>query len=102
MFAEGLASPGFMSGQGAAALLARISSLEPDARDDDDDLGNAGVLRDLRAGVAPWGGDEGAGPEDEDDEMLGGEARVSRKDKSLGLLADNFLQLFASGSCTSV
>jgi hypothetical protein len=103
MFAEGLASPGFMSGQGAAALLARISSLEPDARDDDDDLGNAGVLRDLgRAGVAPWGGDEGAGPEDEDDEMLGGEARVSRKDKSLGLLADNFLQLFASGSCTTV
>lgn len=102
MFAEGLASPGFMSGQGAAALLARISSLEPDARDDDDDLGNAGVLRDLRAGVAPWGGDEGAGPEDEDDEMLGGEARVSRKDKSLGLLADNFLQLFASGSSTSV
>lgn len=82
---------GNLSGQGAAALLARISSLDPEGADDDS---SAGVLADLvrAADDAMDGADEEGGDTQ----------RVSRKDKSLGLLADNFLQLFASGACTAV
>ena len=73
--AGGLLSGGLLSGRSAAALLRGMLAVEPVPYDE-------GTLEELETG-----GEEGAAP-----------AGGGRKDKSLGLLCDNFLQRFASGS----